>query len=146
KFQRVILDGLPGRVATGVSIKAGTVLTEAEVRRILVQAAKQAAITRAAIRRPLGSAAEVNIAVADVDGTVLGIFSTPDAPMFGFDVCVQKARTAAFLSSATAGARLRAAAGGQFASYVDAAARDGLRLDGSVAFSDRACGFLSRPF
>jgi Haem degrading protein HbpS-like len=29
---------------------------------------------------------------------------------------------------------------------VDAAANDGIRLDGSVAFSDRAVGFLSRPF
>jgi hypothetical protein len=28
---------------------------------------------------------------------------------------------------------------------VEAAARDGIRLDGSIAFSDRAVGFLSRP-
>jgi len=126
--------------------KSGSSLTEEEVRRIIVQAARQASITRAAIRRPLGSAAEVNIAVTDVDGTVLGVFSTPDAPMFGFDVCVQKARTAAFLSGVSAGAQLQSAEGGKFASYVDAAARDGLRLDGSVAMSDRAAGFLSRPF
>jgi hypothetical protein len=29
---------------------------------------------------------------------------------------------------------------------VDAAASDGIRLNGSVAFSDRAVGFLARPF
>jgi uncharacterized protein GlcG (DUF336 family) len=93
----------------------------------------------------LNSAAEVNIAVVDVDGEVLGIFSTPDAAMFGFDVAVQKARTAAFFSGASAGARLRAAEGGTIARYVDAATSDGVRLDGSIAFSNRAQGFLSRP-
>src|SRR5262249_30101427 len=110
---------------------------------ILAQAAKQAFITRAAIRQPLGSAAEVNITVCDVDGKILGIFSTADAPIFGFDVSAQKARTAAFYSSATAATRLRQAGLGK---YVDAAARDGIRLDGTVAMTDRAGGFLSRPF
>jgi hypothetical protein len=56
---------------------------------------------------------------------------------------VQKARTAAFFSSATAGAQLRSVSLG---SYVDRAATDGIQLNGSVAFSDRAIGFLHRPF
>jgi uncharacterized protein GlcG (DUF336 family) len=123
--------------------RAGSGLTASDVQTILVQAARQAFITRAAIRQPENSAAEVNIAVVDIDGNVLGVFSTIDAPIFGFDVCVQKARTATFFSKATAGSELRSAG---FARYVDAAAKDGLRLDGSVAFSDRAGGFLSRPF
>ncbi len=123
--------------------KSGSVLTKSDVQQIIAQAARQAFITRAAIRQPENSAAEVNIAVVDVDGSVLGVFSTIDAPVFGFDVCVQKARTAAFYSSAVAGTRLRAAG---FGSYVDAASKDGLKLDGSVAFTDRAGGFLSRPF
>lgn len=123
--------------------RAGSGLSAAEVRQILIQAARQAFITRAAIRQPLNSPAEVNISVVDVDGTVLGIFSTIDAPIFGFDVCVQKARTAAFFSKASAGAELRARGMGR---YADAASRDGVRLDGSVAFSNRAQGFLERPF
>src|SRR2546429_6541340 len=41
-----------------------------------------------------------------------------------------------------ASALLRAAGLG---SYVDRANADGLRLDGSVAFTDRAGGFLHRP-
>lgn len=123
--------------------KSGSVLSASNVQQIIAQAARQAFITRAAIRQPENSAAEVSIAVVDVDGTVLGVFSTIDAPVFGFDVSVQKARTAAFYSSAVAGALLRAAG---FGSYVDAAAKDGLKLDGSVAFTDRAGGFLSRPF
>jgi uncharacterized protein GlcG (DUF336 family) len=118
-------------------------LTAADVQRVINQAAQQADITRAAIRQPLGSAARVSIAVVDVDGNVLGIFRTTDAPVFGFDVSVQKARTAAFFSNRNAATLLRAAG---FGSYVERANADGLRLDGSVAFSDRAGGFLSRPF
>ena len=74
---------------------------------------------------------------------MLGVFRQTDAPVFGFDVSVQKARTAAFYSGAGAGASLRAAG---FGAYVDRAAADGLKLDGSVAFTDRAGGFLHRPF
>ncbi|MFY9558577.1 MAG: heme-binding protein [Blastocatellia bacterium] len=132
-----------GRVDNRFPIKAGSVLSRSEVLQILIQGARQAFITRAAIRQPLNSAAEVNISVVDVDGEVLGIFSTIDAPIFGFDVCVQKARTAAFFSKASAAAELRSRG---FGRYVDAAANDGVKLDGSVAFSDRAQGFLERPF
>jgi uncharacterized protein GlcG (DUF336 family) len=118
-------------------------LSKAEVTRIIVQAAQQAFKTRAAIRQPLNSAAEVNITVCDADGNILGIFSTIDAPIFGFDVSAQKARTAAFFSKTTAAATLRS---NGFGTYVDRAGKDGLRLDGAVAFSDRAEGFLERPF
>jgi uncharacterized protein GlcG (DUF336 family) len=74
---------------------------------------------------------------------VLGIFRTTDAPVFGFDVSVQKARTAAFYSNGSAASLLR---GSGFGAYVDRAAADGLKLDGAVAFTDRAGGFLHRPF
>ncbi len=144
KFRSISLDGVQGRVDDRFfPFKQSSALTTGEVQRIILQASKQAFITRAAIRRPLNSAAEVNIAVVDIDGQVLGIFSTPDAPIFGFDVCVQKARTAAFFSNAEAAARLRRA---KFGEYVEAAIRDGIKLDGSVAFSSRAEGFLSVPF
>ncbi len=118
-------------------------LSASEVERIIGQALAQAYATRAAIRRPLGSAAQVNVAVVDDSGLVLGIARTPDAPVFGFDVSAQKARTAAFFSSEIAASALAAAG---FTDYVANAAADGLRLDGSVAFPDRATGFLSRPF
>ncbi|HEV7747337.1 MAG TPA: heme-binding protein [Pyrinomonadaceae bacterium] len=118
-------------------------LTAAEVQTIIAHAAQQANITRAAIRQPLGSNARVSIAVVDAGGRVLGVFRQLDAPVFGFDVSVQKARTATFFSSAGAAALLNGAGLG---SYVSRAAADGLRLDGSVAFTDRANGFLHRPF
>jgi uncharacterized protein GlcG (DUF336 family) len=118
-------------------------LTDADVQTIIAHAAQQANITRAAIRQPLGSNARVSIAVVDAAGTVLGVFRQLDAPVFGFDVSVQKARTAAFFSSATAGTLLR---GSGFSAYADRALADGLKLDGSVAFTNRAIGFLHRPF
>lgn len=118
-------------------------LTAADVTTIIGQAARQADITRAGIRQPLGSAARVSITVVDTQGIVLGIFRTADAPVFGFDVSAQKARTAAFFSRSNAGTLLRAAG---FGSYVDRALADGIQLNGSVSFSDRAEGFLERPF
>ncbi|HEY9283737.1 MAG TPA: heme-binding protein, partial [Pyrinomonadaceae bacterium] len=118
-------------------------LTAAEVTQIIGQAARQADITRAAIRQPLGSPARVSITVVDSEGRVLGIFRTQDAPVFGFDVSAQKARTSVFFSRANAGGLLR---GVGLGSYVDRAAADGVRLDGSIGFSDRAIGFLHRPF
>jgi len=118
-------------------------LTAADVTTIIAQAAEQADITRAAIRQPLGSAARVNITVVDRDGVVLGIFRTTDAPVFGFDVSAQKARTAAFNSNPIAGAAYRADGLGV---YADAALADGIKFDGTIAFTDRATGFMHRPF
>jgi uncharacterized protein GlcG (DUF336 family) len=117
-------------------------LNASDVNTIISHAAQQANITRAAIRQPLGSNARVSIAVVDTDGRVLGLFRTTDAPVFGFDVSVQKARGAMFFSKANAGASLRAAG---FGSYVDRAAADGIALNGQVAHTTRSIGFLHRP-
>jgi uncharacterized protein GlcG (DUF336 family) len=130
--------GVSGRTDPRFPIRAGAVLTGAEVSTIIDQAARQTAVTRAAIRQPLGSNARVSIAVVDLDGKVLGFFQSEDAPNFGIDVAVQKARTANFFSSATAGDDLRHAG---LAVYM----RDGVPLDGSVAFTSRAVGFLAQP-
>jgi uncharacterized protein GlcG (DUF336 family) len=149
EFVPQLIGGVAGEVSPRFfPFIAGTVpgsnaLTAGEVGTIITRAAQQANITRAAIRQPLGSNARVTIAVVDTAGVVLGIFRQQDAPVFGFDVAVQKARTAAFFSGPTAGASLRSAG---FGSYVDRALADGLRLDGSIAFTDRASGFLHRPF
>jgi uncharacterized protein GlcG (DUF336 family) len=149
QFTPAVVGGINGEVSTRFfpfiagTAPAANPLTAAEVNTIISHAAQQANITRAAIRQPLGSNARVSIAVVDTDGVVLGVFRQQDAPVFGYDVAVQKARTAAFFSSSTAAARLRTAG---FGSYVDRAIADGIRLDGSIAFPDRATGFLHRPF
>ena len=150
-FAEATLAGLPGRIAVDkmgnnrFPVRASAApggLTAAEVETMLAQAVQQAYRTRAAIRQPRGSFAQVNITVVDENGRVLGYFSTPDAPFFGFDVSAQKARTAAFFSSSRAGQALTTA---DFEGFVQAAQADGLALDGSVAFSDRGLGFLHRP-
>lgn len=126
-------------------------LTAEEVETIIGQAIEQAVKTRAAIRQPAGSFAEVNVTVVDRDGTVLGYVGTPDAPFFGFDVSVQKARTATFFSGTGARTSLEIAANEpgrtvDLNQYLVNATNDGLTLDGSIAFSDRGAGFLNRPF
>src|SRR5882762_6132351 len=149
EFTPAIVGGIAGEVDTrffpffGSPTVTADSLTAGDVSTIISHAAQQANITRAAIRQPLGSNARVSIAVVDTSGVVLGLFRQTDAPVFGFDVSVQKARTAAFYSGAGAGTTLRAAG---FGSYVDRAVADGLKLDGSMAFTDRAVGFLHRPF
>ncbi len=146
-FVAASFGGISGTVDPGIPVIAGTApavggLTVTDVTTIISQAAAQADVTRAAIRLPLGSRARVTIAVVDANGMVLGIFRTLDAPVFGFDVAVQKARTANFFSHPEAATDLTAAGLSQ---YVAAAMSDDLALNGSIAFSDRAVGFLSQP-
>ena len=143
-FVPQVLGGVAGEVDPRFfPFIGGAALTANEVNTIITHAAQQANITRGAIRQPLGSNARVSIAVVDTAGVVLGVFRQQDAPVFGYDVAVQKARTAAFFSSANAATALRTAG---FGAYVDRAIADGVRLDGGIAFSDRAVGFLHRPF
>jgi uncharacterized protein GlcG (DUF336 family) len=149
QFTPALVGGIAGEVDTrffpfvGSPAVTPNSLTAADVNTIIAHAAQQANITRAAIRQPLGSNARVSIAVVDTNGVVLGLFRQTDAPVFGFDVSVQKARTAAFFSCANAGALL---SGAGFGSYVTRAASDGVQLNGAIALSDRAIGFLHRPF
>lgn len=88
-------------------------LSAAEVRQILAQGGLRAAQTRAAIRLPIGQPMQCwvvvignpnipgNVSSADPSRIppILGIYRTPDAPFFSFDVAAQKARTALFFSS-----------------------------------------------
>ena len=118
-------------------------LAAQEVQTILTQGIQTAYTLRAAIRNPRDSFVQVNVFVVDTDGSILGYLGTPDAPFFGFDVSAQKARAAAFFSGRNAASELRAAGLGSFA---DRAQQDGIAFDGSIAFSNRAVGFIHRPF
>jgi uncharacterized protein GlcG (DUF336 family) len=115
-------------------IKGGQMLTAGEVRQILMQAVNRANNTRAAIRRPIGSPARVFIAVADVDGMILGLWRTPDATIFSYDVAAQKARTVVAFSDANdpLGVLLRNVLG--------------LPAGQSLAATTRAVGFLSQRY
>jgi uncharacterized protein GlcG (DUF336 family) len=83
-------------------------LAAGEVEILLDEALGIANRARAQIRRPLGSQARVTISVVDSQGTILGMARTRDAPVFGADVSLQKARSAAFFSSPQAAAFLAA--------------------------------------
>ncbi len=139
-------------------------LTASDVSDILLQAHELNHRLRAMIRRDRPQRSQVTVTVVDHNGNILGAFRTPDAPMFGYDVSVQKARTAAFFSRPDAGAELRAldtevdvvalhpplglvdsTVADPYARHADAANAIGLMLNGNVALSDRAIGFLSRP-
>jgi uncharacterized protein GlcG (DUF336 family) len=132
-------------------IRAGTdgALSAAEVRALLEEAFKIMSAARAQIRRPLDSRAQVSISVVDTNGEILGIVRSPDAPIFGIDVSLQKARTAMFFSSATAAAELQANPDPDVSRNVAAVRAflgDPSALTGRIAFSDRAGGNLSRPY
>jgi uncharacterized protein GlcG (DUF336 family) len=138
-------------------------LTAAEVQGILSQALQVANRSRAQIRQPVGTPARVTISVVDSNGVILGIVRSRDAPIFGIDVSLQKARTATFFSSASAAASLNGVPAATYlngglvvlrkeplSQYVTAVQNflglPAALTDGAIAFSDRAGGNLSRPF
>ena len=128
--------------------EVGTALSAAEARAILSEAFAVMAKSRAQIRRPLDSLAQVSISLVDTRGTVLGIVRSPDAPLFGIDVSLQKARTAAFFSLTQAAADLSADPSSDVRSFVAATRTflgDPAALNGTVAYSNRAIGNLARP-
>jgi uncharacterized protein GlcG (DUF336 family) len=118
-------------------VPPGQGLTQTDVEALLQEAYAIARRARGQIRRPLGSSAEVTITVVDTDGNVLGLVRTPDAPIFGIDVAVQKARTVAFFTSGSATGLSQIATA---ASFVPEGS-----LTGSIAWSARAIGNLHRP-
>ena len=124
-------------------------LTAGEVRATLEEAFTVMTRARGQIRRPLDSAAQVSITVVDTRGISLGLVRGADAPIFGTDVALQKARTAAFLSSARAGGDLSADPSSDVQSFVPATRSflgDQAALTGATAFSARAVGNLERPY
>ncbi len=143
-------------------------LTRREVTQLIDEALGVALAGRAQIRQPLNSRIQVTVSIVDTNGAILGVARTPDGPIFGTDVSLQKARTAMFFSSATAGVELGGVAGATvqvpnplagnalqnvtippLQSYVTAARQfigGNNVLNGAIAFSDRGNGNLSRPF
>lgn len=141
-------DRFPVRGATDAA-EVAQPLTAAEVRAALVQAFAVMTRARAQIRQPLDSRAQVSISVVDTRGQALGVVRSPDAPIFGTDVSLQKARTAAFFSLPRAGAELSADPSADVRQFVPAFRTflaDPGALTGRIAFTDRAIGNLARPY
>jgi uncharacterized protein GlcG (DUF336 family) len=146
-------------------------LTAQEVQSIVQQALMVANHARAQIRNPLGSQARVTVSIVDTNGVALAVARTRDAPVFGTDVSLQKARTAAFNSGSYAADVLQSLApANYFTDSLDFANKKAAfttvaqshigdyvgavraflgmpdALTGGVAFTDRAGGNMSRPF
>lgn len=162
----VFVDGLGAErfppTAGSAAFGTAQALSADEVTVLLDEALAVANRARAQIRRPLGTTARVTISVVDAAGTILGMARTRDAPIFGADVSLQKARTATLFSSPDAADFLRGIAEPvQYLNpdltpksqvfipdYVDALQQfvGPPALTDGIAFSDRAGGNLSRPF
>lgn len=82
-----------------VGPRDGRMLSRAEVDRIVRQSVEGANNTKAAIRLPFGSPARMVIAVADIDGTILGLYRMRDSTIFSIDVAVAKSRNVIWFST-----------------------------------------------
>jgi len=122
----------PGPAPDGylVAAAAGSLggLTAAEVGQIITAAVNQAAQTRAVIRLPIGSRTAMAIAVADLDGTIIGLYRMTDSTVFSIDVAATKARNMVYFNSAS----------------VAAGDLPGVPL--GIAVTNRTIGFGAQPF
>jgi len=75
-------------------------LSAVDVKQILDNAEATANTTRAAIRLPLGSKTRMVIALADLDGTIIGLRRMQDSTVFSIDVAASKARNMVYFNSA----------------------------------------------
>lgn len=103
-------------------------LAASDVTTIINNAIATANTTRAVIRLPIGSSARMAIAVADLDGTIIGLYRMADSTVFSIDVAVTKARNMVYFSG---GAR-------------SAADLTGLPI--GTAVTNRTIGFGAQPF
>jgi uncharacterized protein GlcG (DUF336 family) len=74
-------------------------LTAAQVTEILDASESTANQIRGVIRLPLGSRAKMVLAVADLDGTLIGLRRMRDATIFSVDVAASKARNMIYFNS-----------------------------------------------
>jgi len=89
----------PGWLVQPTSSSFAGGLTAAQVRQIITQGIIQATHTRAQIRVQPTSTKMV-FAVADKDGTLLGVYRMPGATVFSIDVAIAKSRNTAYYASA----------------------------------------------
>jgi uncharacterized protein GlcG (DUF336 family) len=75
-------------------------LSASDVTQILQNAEATANTTRAAIRLPIGSTTRMAVAVADLDGTIIGLRRMADSTVFSIDVAATKARNMVYFNSA----------------------------------------------
>jgi len=152
-------DGQP-RFRPRAGTETSGALSANEVREIARQALAIANRARAQIRRPTDSKMRVTVSVVDTNGEILAVARTRDAPLFGTDVSLQKARATALFSNAVFYADIAAtpaardlnspATTRRLGSYLDNArtffGQPTFFADGQWAITPRAIGNIARPF
>jgi uncharacterized protein GlcG (DUF336 family) len=103
-------------------------LSVSDVTQIINNAIATANTTRAVIRLPIGSSARMAIAIADLDGTIIGMYRMADSTVFSIDVAATKARNVVYFSG---GSRTAA---------------DLTGVPVSTAVTNRTIGFGAQPF
>lgn len=149
----------PLAASDAASLGGTAALAAGEVQVLLEEALRVANRARAQIRRPLSTPARVSIAVTDTHGAILGLVRGRDAPLFGTDVAVQKARSVAFFSNRAAATDLAATPDTQYLATGEAAPiadylpayrsfldQPNALADGAFAYGNRSLGNLARPY
>ena len=135
-------------------VPVGQAMTAGEVQGLITSTLNVAYMARAAIRIPTNSFAQITVSVVDLDGNILGMARTPDAPVFGADVSLQKARSSVFFSRTDAAAEINAitypaaTTPGTFADYITRSqglVEPTVFSDG-IAWSLVGIGDISRPY
>lgn len=135
-------------------VPVGQAITAAEAQALMTSVLNVAYQTRAAIRVPTNTFAQVTATIVDLDGNIIAQARTPDAPVFGADVSRQKARTALFFSRTDAAAKISAITAmasntsGTFAQYITDSQQfiePRVFADG-IAWSEVSIGDIARPF
>ncbi|HUD61093.1 MAG TPA: heme-binding protein [Acetobacteraceae bacterium] len=123
---------------------AGTdgLMTAAEVAQIIKSTLQVANHTRAQVRQPLGSIAQVSVTVVDTAGEIVGYARSPDALVDSIDVVQQKARTALFFSTPTAATQL---SGLPPANYLDPTATTVVATSPISAYVTASQTFFANP-
>jgi uncharacterized protein GlcG (DUF336 family) len=127
----IVYGPLPGQFASEgwlVGPVDGKVLKAADVAGIIDNSFQTALLTRAAIRLPVGRRTRMVISVADLDGTILGLYRMEDSTIFSIDVALSKARNVVYFSGPTR----------------DPAEMPGVPM--GTAVTNRTIGFASQPF
>ena len=138
----------PIRAGTDAASVA-TPLSTDEARSLLEESFAVMSRSRGQIRRPSDSRAQMTISLVDTHGAVLGIVRGPDAPVFGTDVSLQKARTAAFFSNPRAASDLAATNSpsvGMFLASARTFFGSSKIFTGQHAWTTRAISNISRPY
>ena len=97
-FQVAPRNGMPAPEGWLVGPLAGSSLSASDVTGIVQNAIATASLTRAAIRLPAGTRASMVISVADLDGSILGLYRMADSTIFSIDVALTKARNVVYFS------------------------------------------------